>query len=149
MQASQHVHDGASGADDADRGPRPAVGRDALPLAAGAGLAVAAAGAVLAFADLSTPLRAPCTVVFLVLAPALAVAGWLRGLEPLGRAVASTVAALALNLLVAQAMLATHLWSIRGGIAAVAAVSVLLFLLRSALTLLGRRGGRTTGRRAP
>ncbi|WP_229898152.1 hypothetical protein [Streptomyces finlayi] len=123
----------------------PAAVRDALPLAAGAGLAVAAAGAVLAFVDLPSPLRMPCTVVFMVLAPGLAVAGWLRGLEPLGRLVASTTAALALNLLVAQAMLAMRLWSIRGGIAAVAGISVLLFLL----TLLRRRGGRTTRRQAP
>ncbi|MFJ2744123.1 hypothetical protein ACIO3O_31235 [Streptomyces sp. NPDC087440] len=129
----------------AGRAALPAAVRDALPLAAGAGLAVAVAGAVLAFADLPSPLRAPCTVVFMVLAPALAVALWLRGLEPLGRLVASTTAALALNLLVAQAMLALRLWSTRGGIAAVAGISVLLFLL----TLLRRRGGRTTRRQAP
>ena len=120
-------------------------GRDLLPSTAGAALAVSAAGAFLAFTDASTPLRAPFTVVFMVVAPGAAVAVWLRALEPLGRAVASTAAALALNLLVAQAMLAVHLWSIRGGIVAVAAISALLFLL----TLVRRPGGRTARRQAP
>ncbi|MFI0981570.1 hypothetical protein ACH4SP_31750 [Streptomyces sp. NPDC021093] len=119
-------------------------GREFLLLVAGAALAVAAAGAVLAFTDMSSPLRAPFTVVFMVVAPGAAVATWLRGLDPLGRTVASVAAALALNLLVAQAMLAMHLWSVRGGIAAVAGISALLFLL----TLLRRRGGRTARRQA-
>ncbi|MGW7411866.1 hypothetical protein [Streptomyces sp. NPDC054863] len=118
--------------------------REVLPLAAGAALAVAGAGAVLAFTGSPSPLRAPFTVVFMVVAPGAAVAMWLRGLDPPGRTVASAAAALALNLLVAQAMLAMHLWSIRGGIAAVAGISALLFLL----TLLRRRGGRTARRQA-
>ncbi|MEU8891794.1 hypothetical protein [Streptomyces sp. NPDC048442] len=119
-------------------------GREVLLLAAGAALAVAAAGAFLAFTDMSSPLRAPFTVVFMVVAPGAAVAMWLRALDPLGRTVASAAAALALNLLVAQAMLAMHLWSFRGGIAAVAGISALLFLL----TLVRRRGGRTARRQA-
>ncbi|MFI5804209.1 hypothetical protein [Streptomyces sp. NPDC051561] len=120
-------------------------GRDLLPSTAGAALVVSAAGAYLAFTDASSPLRAPFTVVFMVVAPGAAVAWWLRTLEPLGRAVASTAAALATNLLVAQSMLALHLWSIRGGIAAVAGISALLFLL----TLVRRPGGRTARRLAP
>ncbi|MFF0746265.1 hypothetical protein ACFYVL_38320 [Streptomyces sp. NPDC004111] len=129
----------------ADGGQHGLRGRDLLPSVAGAALAVAAAGGFLAFTDLSSPLRAPFTVVFMVVAPGAAVATWLRQLEPLGRTVASFTAALALNLLVAQAMLAMHLWSIRGGIAAVAAVSVLLFLL----TAVRSRAGRPARRQAP
>jgi hypothetical protein len=129
----------------ADGGRSGLRGHDLLPSVAGAALAVSAAGAFLAFTDLHSPLRAPFTVVFMVVAPGTAVAMWLRQLEPLGRVVASSAAALALNLLVAQAMLAMHLWSIRGGIAAVAAVSVLLFLL----TAVRRGAGRTARRQAP
>ncbi|MCX5202204.1 hypothetical protein OG897_12175 [Streptomyces sp. NBC_00237] len=119
-------------------------GRELVPLAAGAALAVAAAGAFLVLVDMPSPLRAPSALVFMVVTPGLAVAHGLRGLEPLGRAVASSAAALALNLLVAQAMLAMHLWSIRGGVAAVAGISALLFLL----TLVRRPGGRTARRQA-
>ncbi|MFJ6700481.1 hypothetical protein ACIQM4_31155 [Streptomyces sp. NPDC091272] len=137
MQAIQNIHDEASGTEGADHA--------LVPLLAGAALAVAAAGAFLAFTEMPSPLRAPCTVVFMVCAPGFAVAAWLRGLDPLGRAVASTAAALALNLLVAQAMLALHLWSARGGVAVVAGISVLLFLF----TLLRRPGGRTATRQAP
>jgi hypothetical protein len=137
MQTRQNISDKTS------EGGR--AGRELVPLAAGAALAVAAAGAALALLDMPSPLRAPFALVFMVVAPSLAVANWLRGLEPPGRAVASTAAALALNLLVAQAMLAMHLWSIRGGIAAVAGISVLLFLL----TLVRRPGGRTARRQAP
>ncbi|MBB6436510.1 hypothetical protein [Streptomyces candidus] len=116
--------------------------RELLPVAAGAAFVVAAAGAGLAFTDLPSPLRAPFTVFFLVVAPAAAVAGLLRGLEPPARVVVSAAAALALNLLVAQAMLAMHLWSVRGGVVAVAGISALLILF----TLVRRPGGRTARR---
>ncbi|HET6860411.1 MAG TPA: hypothetical protein VFH94_25360 [Streptomyces sp.] len=119
-----------------------AVVSDSLPVLAGAALAVSVVGAVLALTDLASPLRAPFTVFFLVMAPAAAVAAGLRGLEPLGRVVAAVAGAVAIDLLVAQAMLAMHIWSIRGGIAAVAAISALLFLL----TLVRRPRGRTPRR---
>ncbi|MBT2399662.1 hypothetical protein [Streptomyces sp. ISL-100] len=115
---------------------------DSLPVLAGAALAVSGVGAVLALADLASPLRAPFTLFFLIVAPASAVAAGLRGLEPLGRLVASAAGAVALNLLVAQAMLATQTWSIRGGVAAIAGLSALLFLL----ALLRRPGGPTARR---
>jgi hypothetical protein len=57
--------------------------------------------------------------------------------------VASAAGAVALNLLVAQAMLATHVWSIRGGVAAIAGISALLFLL----ALVRRPGGPTARRK--
>ncbi|MBT2508251.1 hypothetical protein J7I98_20635 [Streptomyces sp. ISL-98] len=115
---------------------------DSLPVLAGAALAVSAVGAVLALTDLASPLRPPFTLFFLIAAPASAVAAGLRGMEPLGRLVASTAGAVALNLLVAQAMLATHIWSVRGGVAAIAGLSALLFLL----ALVRRPGGRTARR---
>ncbi|MFE9397881.1 hypothetical protein [Streptomyces flavidovirens] len=120
-----------------------AVAADSLPVLAGAALAVSGVGAVLALADLASPLRAPFTLFFLMVAPASAVAAGLRSLEPLGRLVASAAGAVALNVLVAQAMLATHNWSVRGGVAAVAAISALLFLL----ALVRRPGGPAARRR--
>lgn len=119
-------------------------GRDLLPLLAGAAAAIAGVGAVLAFADIDSPLRAPFTLFFLLAAPGAAVATALRGLEPFGRIVASLSAAVAVNLLVAQGMLAVHQWSARGGIAAVAALSSLILLL----VLVRRLRGRTVRRRA-
>ena len=119
-------------------------GRDLLPLLAGAAAAIAGVGAVLALTDVDSPLRAPFTLFFLLAAPGAAVATALRGLEPFARVVASVSAAVAVNLLVAQGMLAVHRWSIHGGIAAVAALSSLILLL----VLVRRLRGRTVRRRA-
>ncbi|AYN43920.1 hypothetical protein D9753_28165 [Streptomyces dangxiongensis] len=95
---------------------------------AGAATAVAVAGALLALLDLGSPLRAPCTLFFLLAAPAGAIGAALRGLEPRGRALTALAGAVAVNMLVAQSMLAVHRWSVRGGVAAVALLSLLLLL---------------------
>ncbi|MFF3487032.1 hypothetical protein ACFYXC_27685 [Streptomyces sp. NPDC002701] len=134
---------GPSTPDGAD-GSRQDPGRDLLPLLAGAATTIAGVGAVLALVDVDSPLRAPFTLFFLLAAPAAAVAAALRGLEPFGRLVASVSAAVAVNLLVAQGMLAVHRWSVPGGIAAVAALSSLILLL----VLVRRLRGRTVRRRA-
>ncbi|MDX2547283.1 hypothetical protein ACOT81_09735 [Streptomyces sp. WI04-05B] len=105
-------------------------------------VAVAAVGAVLALTDTVSPLRGPFTLFFLLAAPAFAVGAALRGLEPLGRIVTSVAAAAALDLLVAQGMLATHRWSVRGGVVTVTVISSLILLL-----VLVRRHGRTARRR--
>ncbi|MFE0060833.1 hypothetical protein [Streptomyces sp. NPDC059003] len=117
----------APGERDPDSGPRPTEA-DLGPLLAGAAVAAGAAGAALALLDLSTPVRAPLTLFFLLAAPGFAFSFWLRGLEARGRAVAAACAALVVNLLVAPAMLALHVWSVRGGVAAVAGVSAAIFL---------------------
>ncbi|MEU1403923.1 hypothetical protein ABZ471_16375 [Streptomyces sp. NPDC005728] len=104
-------------------------GRDLSPLLAGAATAVGAVGALLALTDAGSPLRAPCTLFFLLTAPAVAVGMMLRGLEPFGRLLAALAGAVVLNMLVAQGMLAVHRWSIRGGVVAVTALSLSLFLL--------------------
>ncbi|MFC7306921.1 hypothetical protein ACFQVC_22150 [Streptomyces monticola] len=100
-----------------------------MPVFAGAAVAVGAVGLFLGLIDLDSPLRAPFVLFFLITAPAAATATALRRMEPWGRAVASCAAAAAIDLLVAQTMLALHMWSIRGGIAAVAAISLLIALL--------------------
>lgn len=116
---------------------RPA-GGDWPPVIVGAAVGLAGIGAALALADVHSPLRAPFTLFFLLAAPALAIGSALRGLDALIRPVLAVAGALALNLLVAQAMLALRLWSARGGVAAVGGLS-LLILLPSLLGRLVRR----------
>jgi hypothetical protein len=113
-------------------------GKESLPLLIGAAFGVGAVGAVLAMADISSPVRAPFTFFFLVVAPAAAFASVLRGVDPLSRAVVAIGAAVVVDVLVAQGMLALHLWSIRGGVGVVAAVSAALFLLPPAVRAYGR-----------
>lgn len=113
---------------------------------AGAALGIAAVGAVLALADIASPLRAPFTLFLLLGAPALAIGAALGRMDPLGRAVIATAGALAVDLLVAQAMLALHLWSVRGGVITVAALSIAVLLLTAARR---RRGAdQTSAKRA-
>ena len=114
-------------------------GRDLSPLLAGAATAVGGFGALLALTDSDSPLRGPLTLFFLLAAPTTAIAAALRGLEPLGRVLASVAGAVVLDMLVAQGMLAVHRWSVRGGIAAVTALSLLMLLL----VLVRRLHGRT------
>ncbi|WP_433855626.1 hypothetical protein [Streptomyces kronopolitis] len=112
----------------------------ALGAAAGAGIL----GAVLALAGIDSPLRAPLTLFFLLAAPAGAIATALGRMDPLARAVVAGAGALAVDLLVAQAMLTLHLWSIRGGVAAVAVFSLALALVAAP----ARRAGRAPGQGA-
>lgn len=130
-----------------DTGPgaeqRPSRHGDLLALLGGMAVAVGAVGAMLALTDIDSPLRAPFTLFFLLAAPGGAIGAALRGLEPWGRIVASVSGAVAVNLLVAQAMLALHMWSVRGGVAAVTVIGSLIFLL----VLVRRLRGRTPRRR--
>ncbi|QFZ77235.1 hypothetical protein GFH48_31680 [Streptomyces fagopyri] len=119
-------------------------GRDLIPLLSGAAVAVAGVGAVLALADVDSALRAPFTLFFLLAAPAAAIGAALRGLDPFARTVVSVAGAIAVDLLVAQGMLAVHRWSVPGGIAAVAAISSLVLLLVTVGRLRGRAARRRT-----
>ncbi|MGG7574784.1 hypothetical protein [Streptomyces sirii] len=116
----------------------------AVSLLAGVAAGIGGVGAVLALADIGSPLRAPFTFFFLLMAPAAAIAAALGRTDPLGRAVVAGAGALAVDLLVAQTMLALHLWSVRGGVLVVTAFSGAV-LRWSALR---QRSGRTPGRRA-
>ncbi len=89
-----------------------------------AGVAAGAAGVVLALAGVRTPLRAPLVLLFLALAPAVAVAGSLRHLDTLARIVVAGTASVVINFLVAELMLATGTWSPRAGLAVVVAITV-------------------------
>ncbi|MFC7261935.1 hypothetical protein [Streptomyces lutosisoli] len=100
-----------------------------MPLLAGAATVVGVVGAVLALADVDSPLRGPFTLFFLLAAPSVAIAAALRGLEPFGRVLASVAGAVAVDMLVAQGMLAVHRWSVGGGVTAVTVISCLILLL--------------------
>jgi hypothetical protein len=128
-----------------DRGEQPGQdpGRGLVPLLAGAAVAVAGVGAILALSGSGSPLRGPLTLFFLLAAPATAVGAALRGLGPFPRTVVSVAGAIAIDLLVAQGMLAVHRWSVDGGIIAVTAISLLGLLL----VVLRQRRDRTARRR--
>lgn len=141
MQTIRRISTRSSGiAEETGQGP----GRDLLPLLAGAATVVGAVGAILAFADVDSPLRGPLTLFFLLAAPSAAIAAALRGLEPFGRVLASVAGGVTVNMLVAQGMLALHQWSVPGGIAAVTAISTLILLL----VLVRRPRGRASSGRA-
>ncbi|WP_406214796.1 hypothetical protein [Streptomyces canus] len=106
-----------------------ASGRDLTPLLAGAATAVGGFGALLAFSGSDSPLRAPLTLFFLLAAPAAGIAAALRGFDPFARVLASLAGSVVLNMLVAQGMLATHRWSARGGVMAMALISALILVL--------------------
>jgi hypothetical protein len=92
----------------------------------GAVLAAGSTGALLALAGINSSIRGPAVLLFLVAAPALAVAGLLRGLDPVARIVVAVAAAVAVNVLVAQAMLAVGAWSPRAGLVAIAVISAVI-----------------------
>ncbi|MFF4757962.1 hypothetical protein [Streptomyces sp. NPDC001292] len=97
---------------------------------------------MLALTGSGSPLRGPLALFFLLAAPAAAIAAALRGLDPFGRALVSVAGAVALDMLVAQGLLAVHRWSVSGGLLAVTAFSSLVLLL----VLVRRQRGRTARR---
>jgi hypothetical protein len=114
---------------------------DSFALLTGAAAGCGAVGAALALADVTSPLRAPFTLFFLLAAPAAGLATVLRRLDALSRTVVALIGAAALDLLVAEVMLALHMWSVRGGVVAVTALSAVLLLPLA----LGRSGGARQG----
>ncbi|MBX9398608.1 hypothetical protein K4749_34765 [Streptomyces sp. TRM72054] len=124
------------------RAKRDASDADLRLVLAGAATAVGGIGALLALIGSDSPLRGPFTLFFLLAAPAVAIAAALDGLDPLGRAIVALAGAIVVDMLVAQGLLALHLWSVRGGVAAVTVLSALTLLL----VLVRRSGGRTARR---
>lgn len=112
----------------------------ALPRSAGTraatAVAVAGAGAALGLAGPGNPLAGALTLVFLAVAPAVAVAGLVGG-DRITRIVSGIAGVVAVNGAVAMAMLAFGVWSPRGGVAAVAVISALGIMARLGN---GRRG---------
>ena len=90
---------------------------------AAAVLAAGTVGVALELARVDSAARTPLVFLFLVAAPALAVAGLLRGFDGFARLVVGGAAAIVINSLVAIVMLAAGLWSPRAGLLAVAVIS--------------------------
>ncbi|MFG3656171.1 hypothetical protein [Streptomyces sp. NPDC047706] len=135
----------ASGAPDGAERAEPGPGRDLRFAPAGAATAAGGLGAWLALIESDSPLRGPFTLFFLLAAPAAAIAAALGAVDPLGRAIVALAGAIAVDMLVAQTLLALHLWSVRGGIVTVTVLSALTLLL----VLVRRLGGRTARRQGP
>jgi uncharacterized membrane protein len=96
-----------------------------------AALAVAcAAGAVLALANIETPVRPFLTLLFLLVVPGAAVAGLLRDRDPLTALTIGAAASLAINVLLAEAMLLFDAWSPRAGVATIGVLGFFLLVLR-------------------
>jgi hypothetical protein len=85
--------------------------------------------AILAIANIDSPVRAPLVVTFLLAAPAAAVAGLLDRFDVLARLVIAGTAAVVINFLAAETLLALGLWSVPGSVIVVAAITVICALL--------------------
>jgi len=89
-------------------------------------LAAGAVGAALAIAGAGPPLRLPLLLLFLALAPALAVGTWLSGFDRAAQVVIAGTAAIVVNFGVAETMIIAGVWSPRAGVAAIALLSGLI-----------------------
>ena len=97
---------------------------------AGGVIAAGTAGAVLALAEVQTPLRVPLVLIFLAGVPALAVASLLGGVDTFARLVVAGSAAIVVNIVVAEAMILSGTWSARTGLVAVALLSAAIAACR-------------------
>jgi hypothetical protein len=93
------------------------------------------AGVGLALAGSGSPLRSPLVLLFLISAPAMAVAGFLNGLDIVARVFVSFVAMLVINACVAETMLAAGAWSPRTGLVAVVVIAAVLWAVRLPVVL--------------
>lgn len=88
------------------------------------------AGAVIALADIDTPLRLILTPLFLLVVPGFAVVGLLRDRDPLAALSVGAAASLVVNVLLAVAMLTFDAWSPRAGVATIAVLGGFIYVLR-------------------
>ncbi|GAA2876392.1 hypothetical protein GCM10010517_37550 [Streptosporangium fragile] len=88
------------------------------------------AGAVIALADIDTPLRLILTPMFLLVVPGVAVVGLLRDRDPVAALSVGAAASLVINVLLAAAMLTFDAWSPRAGVATIAVLGGFIYVLR-------------------
>jgi hypothetical protein len=98
-------------------------------------VAVALGGlpAGLALVEAEEPLWRGLAGLFLLAAPAMATMALLPNLGPMGRLLCGVVGAVVLNGLVAESMLALHVWWVPGGATAVSIISAGLWALAGSL----------------
>ncbi|WP_283137700.1 hypothetical protein [Rhizohabitans arisaemae] len=97
--------------------------------AVGVALVASAAGAALVLADVASPIRAACALVFLLVLPGLAAAGAARGRDLQSALVIGTATSVVVNTATAAGMLAFDAWSPQVGVIVVAAVSGFLWAM--------------------
>ncbi len=89
-----------------------------------------AAGAVLAIADIQTPVRPILIALFLLVVPGAAVAGLLRDRDHLTALTVGAAASLAINVLLAEAMLLFDAWSPRAGVVTIGVLGFFMLVIR-------------------
>ena len=89
-------------------------------------LTAGVAGAVIAIAGLQTPARVPLVLIFFAAVPALAISSVLGGLDRFATVVIAGISTIVVDFGVAEAMIISGTWSLRAGVAIVAAVSALI-----------------------
>ncbi|MBT2389435.1 hypothetical protein [Streptomyces sp. ISL-1] len=82
----------------------------------------------MALTGAQSPLRAPFVLFFMFAGPAGGLAAVLHRLDPAARAAVAATGAVAIDLLVAQSLSTPRILTAGGGIATVAAITLLLFL---------------------
>lgn len=111
---------------------------------AGAALAAGVVGAVIAIAGITTPARVPLVLIFFAAVPALAISSLLGGLDRLATVVIVGISTIVVDFGVAEAMIISGTWSLRAGVAAVAAVTALIATAGLAASRIA--SGRAAGR---
>ncbi|MFI1396525.1 hypothetical protein [Streptomyces sp. NPDC020681] len=101
---------------------------DLLPALAGVACAVSGVGVALALADVSSPLRAPFVLFFLFAGPAGGLYAALPRLELAARVATAAAGAVVIAVLAALFRSPLHVLTAGGAVAAVAAITALLFL---------------------
>jgi hypothetical protein len=89
--------------------------------------------------------RAVAGVLFLLGGPALAVYLPLRGKDMLSAVIVAGATAVVVNAVVAQVMVATGLWSLTGGVVAIAVISLLMAVFSHASAVLRPKSGGPAG----
>ena len=93
-------------------------------------LACGAVAIALQAAGVHSPVRPVLVLVFLILAPAVAIGGLLGGFDPLARAVLAVGSSLVVLTLTAMIMVAGGFWNPTGGLLAVAIFTVVCLAVR-------------------
>ena len=91
-------------------------------------MAAGAIGVLLELAGARSVVVSVLVLVFIVVAPPAAIAGLLRGFDAFARIILAAVTAVAVVMLIAMIMLALGVWSVKGGLVAIALISAACLL---------------------